>query len=68
MVGKMFKLLKVMLIVKKQVVTLFLALIILVSLTTGVNAASPMRIAYLSPSFDISDAWERVFLGYTRKT
>ncbi|MCY4459990.1 MAG: sugar ABC transporter substrate-binding protein [Albidovulum sp.] len=23
--------------------------------------AEPMRIAYLSPSFDISDAWERVF-------
>ncbi len=28
----------------------------------GGNArAEPMRIAYLSPSFDISDAWERVF-------
>ena len=38
-----------------------MALIFLVSLTTGVNAANPMRIAYLSPSFDISDAWERVF-------
>ena len=61
MVCEMIKLLKVKLIVKKQVVTIFLALIFLVSLTTGVNAADPMRIAYLSPSFDISDAWERVF-------
>ena len=26
-----------------------------------VRAAEPMRIAYLSPSFDLSDAWERVF-------
>ena len=25
------------------------------------HAAEPMRIAYLSPSFDLSDAWERVF-------
>ena len=57
----MIKLLKVILIIKKQALKLFLALIILVSLTTGVNAANPMRIAYLSPSFDISDAWERVF-------
>jgi hypothetical protein len=24
-------------------------------------AAEPIRIAYLSPSFDISDAWERVY-------
>jgi len=56
----MIKLLKVK-IVKKQVVRLFLALFFLILLTTGVNAASPMRIAYLSPSFDISDAWERVF-------
>jgi len=63
----MIKLLKVK-IIKKQVVRLFLALFFLVLLTTGANAASPMRIAYLSPSFDISDAWERVFLGYTRKT
>lgn len=26
-----------------------------------VRAAEPMRIAYLSPSFDLSDAWERVY-------
>jgi len=26
-----------------------------------VRAAEPMRIAYFSPSFDLSDAWERVF-------
>jgi len=25
------------------------------------HAAEPMRIAYLSPSFDLSDAWERVY-------
>ena len=56
----MIKLLKVNLIIKK-VVKLFLALTILVSLTTGVNAANPMRIAYITPSFDISDAWERVY-------
>ena len=56
----MIKLLKVK-IIKKQVVRLFLALFFLVLLTTGANAANPMRIAYLSPSFDISDAWERVF-------
>ena len=56
----MIKLLKVK-IIKKQVVRLFLALLFLVLLTTGANAANPMRIAYLSPSFDISDAWERVF-------
>jgi autoinducer 2-binding periplasmic protein LuxP len=30
--------------------------------TGAVDArAEPMRIAYLSPSFDVSDAWERVF-------
>ena len=55
----MIKLLKVKII--KNVVKLFLALTFLVSLTTGVNAANPMRIAYLTPSFDISDAWERVY-------
>ena len=56
----MIKFLKVNLIIKK-VVKLFLALTFLVSLTTGVNAANPMRIAYITPSFDISDAWERVY-------
>ena len=50
----MIKLLKVKII--KNVVKLFLALTFLVSLTTGVNAANPMRIAYITPSFDISDA------------
>jgi len=29
--------------------------------TLPARAAEPMRIAYLSPSFDLSDAWERVF-------
>ena len=56
----MIKFLKVNLVIKK-VVKLFLALTFLVSLTTGVNAANPMRIAYITPSFDISDAWERVY-------
>ena len=28
---------------------------------TTASRAEPMRIAYLSPSFDISDAWERTF-------
>jgi autoinducer 2-binding periplasmic protein LuxP len=30
-------------------------------LAPGSAAAEPIRIAYLSPSFDISDAWERVY-------
>jgi hypothetical protein len=42
----MIKFLKVNLVIKK-VVKLFLALTFLVSLTTGVNAANPMRIAYI---------------------
>ena len=31
------------------------------SIGTSDARAEPMRIAYLSPSFDVSDAWERVF-------
>jgi ABC-type sugar transport system substrate-binding protein len=42
-----------------------LALLGAATLALGVAAtpaeADPIRIAYLSPSFDISDAWERVF-------
>ena len=34
--------------------------IILITLVSPLNA-STMKIAYLSPSFDISDAWERVY-------
>lgn len=30
-------------------------------IATPVHSNEPMRIAYLSPSFDLSDAWERVF-------
>lgn len=33
----------------------------LLATTTLPAHADPMRIAYLSPSFDLSDAWERVF-------
>ncbi len=35
----------------------------LTAFTVGTSdvRAEPMRIAYLSPSFDVSDAWERVF-------
>ena len=39
------------------VTALFLGL----TFSPKVVTAEPMRIAYLSPSFDISDAWERVF-------
>ena len=31
------------------------------AVTAPIARAEPMRIAYLSPSFDISDAWERTF-------
>ena len=31
------------------------------TVTAPIARAEPMRIAYLSPSFDISDAWERTF-------
>lgn len=42
---------------------LFIAATALTMLATAAPEAraEPMRIAYLSPSFDISDAWERVF-------
>ena len=39
------------------VTALFLGL----TFSPKVGKAEPMKIAYLSPSFDISDAWERVF-------
>ena len=39
------------------VTALFLGL----TFSPKVVKAEPMKIAYLSPSFDISDAWERVF-------
>lgn len=32
-----------------------------IGVSTPAMAADPIKIAYLSPSFDISDAWERVF-------
>jgi len=34
---------------------------VLVASAPPAHAAEPMRIAYLSPSFDLSDAWERVY-------
>ena len=37
------------------------AALAVLALTPPAAKAEPMRIAYLSPSFDISDAWERVF-------
>ena len=42
---------------------LFIAAAALAAVIAGAPAAhaEPMRIAYLSPSFDVSDAWERVF-------
>ena len=46
---------------KKKIIHFFLSFFIFIFFTNGLSAASPMRIAYLSPSFDISDAWERVY-------
>ena len=44
---------------------LFIATCAMVATLIGVSPAThaqqPMRIAYLSPSFDVSDAWERVY-------
>ena len=42
---------------------LFIAATALAAVTAAAPQAhaEPMRIAYLSPSFDVSDAWERVF-------
>ena len=42
---------------------LFIAATAVAALATATPEAraEPMRIAYLSPSFDVSDAWERVF-------
>jgi len=37
------------------------ALFLGLTFSPKVGKAEPMKIAYLSPSFDISDAWERVF-------
>jgi len=37
------------------------ALFLGLTFSPKVGQAEPMKIAYLSPSFDISDAWERVF-------
>jgi hypothetical protein len=31
------------------------------TISPKISKAETMKIAYLSPSFDISDAWERVF-------
>ena len=38
-----------------------LAAALTLALTAPAAKAEPVRIAYLSPSFDISDAWERTF-------
>ncbi len=40
---------------------ILLAALLGLSFGTPDARAEPMRIAYLSPSFDVSDAWERVF-------
>lgn len=51
---------KISLITRRLFVTAAAAAILIVS-SLPARAEDPMRIAYLSPSFDLSDAWERVF-------
>ena len=57
----MIKSFKIQLIIKNNILKLLSALIFFIAISSVVNAANPMRIAYLSPSFDVSDAWERVY-------
>lgn len=46
---------------RRTFLTMTAAAALAVSVVLPVRAAEPLRIAYLSPSFDLSDAWERVF-------
>ena len=46
---------------RRLVVTMTASIALATSLATTAVKAEPWRIAYLSPSFDTSDAWERNF-------
>lgn len=46
---------------KRRAVLVAAAAAVAIGAGIGPASAEPVRIAYLSPSFDISDAWERVY-------